>query len=740
LGFRFARLIVVGCLFLLAQLLHPSSKAIAAANALVGQPRITAAIDETKLFRVPNNVIKAFNAANDRGVVADDFPLEHLQLLLQSSAGQDQTLEALIDDLHNPRSLQFHQFLSVKEFGVRFGVADSDLMIVERWLTGRGFQVNFVHPSGMIIDFSGTAGLVKAAFHTEIHRLDMNGVAHIANASDPSIPAALQPVVAGVISLTDFRGHAKHKARPKFTNNNGCSGPCYLVTPGDLATIYNFNPLFEGQTPITGKGQTVAVVEDSNLYDNNDWTDFRNAFGLSKYKYGSLKIVHPAPARGTACADPGHPVVTLPDGTQLFDDDEATIDAEWASAAAPDAKILVATCQATQTTDGVHLAIENLVNSDNPPPIISISYGACEASMPETLRKAFKVLYRQAVAEGISIFVASGDTGPESCVEDLNFPYTASEATGLGVDGWVSTPYDVAVGGTDFGDTYANTNSTYWASSSVAPWGSAKSYIPEIPWNDTCASTLTAAYYGFALTYGSSGFCNSQTAEKLTKKQILQPIIGTNGGPSTCATGDPSLGTCKGYPKPKWQRGVIGIPADGVRDVPDVSMFASDGTVWHQSFALCYSDPRTYGTACKGNPGKWAGPGNGGTSFSAPIVAGIQALINQKMNGTRQGNPNYVYYQLAAREYEANGFSACSSTKGNMVLPSCVFYDVTVGDNDMDCANPVNCYRPSGAVGVESISNGSYQPTYTANTGYDFVTGIGTINAANLVSNWATYL
>jgi hypothetical protein len=127
LGFRFARLIVVGCLFLLAQLVHPSSKAVAA-NALVGQPRITAAIDETKLFRVPNNVIKAFNAANDRGVVADDFPLEHLQLLLQSSAAQEQTLEALIDDLHNPRSLQFHQFLSAKEFGARFGVADSDLL------------------------------------------------------------------------------------------------------------------------------------------------------------------------------------------------------------------------------------------------------------------------------------------------------------------------------------------------------------------------------------------------------------------------------------------------------------------------------------------------------------------------------------------------------------------------------------------------------------------------------------
>jgi subtilase family serine protease len=340
------------------------------------------------------------------------------------------------------------------------------------------------------------------------------------------------------------------------------------------------------------------------------------------------------------------------------------------------------------------------------------------------------------VAEGISVFVASGDTGPESCVENLNFPYNASEATGLGVDGWVSTPYDVAVGGTDFGDTYANSLSTYWASSSVAPWGSAKSYIPEIPWNDTCASTLTAVYYGFAQTYGLTGFCNSQKAQKLTKQQILQPIIGTNGGPSSCAIPDPSTGKCQGYPKPAWQQGFVGNPDDYVRDVPDVSIFASDGNVWHQSYALCYSDPRTYGTACKGNPGKWAGPGNGGTSFAAPIVAGIQALINQKI-GMPQGNPNWVYYRLAANEYGTSGFAACNSSNGNMILPStCIFYDITLGGNDMDCANATNCYRPSGAIGVESKYNNNYQPTFPANIGYDFATGIGSINAANLVNNW----
>jgi len=723
-AFRFAAPIVAGCLLSLVQPLGTSSKAMAA-DALFGRPLITGAIDETNLVRLANNVTRAFNVENDLGVVADDFPLEHLHLQLKRSPEQELAVDAFIDALHDPKSPEFHKWLSAKDFGAQFGAAASDLVTVQGWLAGHGFRVNFVYPSRMVIDISGTGGMVKAAFHTEVHRLNVNGVAHISNVSDPYIPAALQSVVAGIVSLNDFRPHPKHRARPSYTGTTMCNnGPCYLVTPQDLATIYNFNPLFEETPPITGKGQIVAVVEDSNLYDNKDWADFRTAFGLSKYKYGSLEIVHPAPsAGGTACADPGAPVVG-----NMYDDDEATLDAEWASAAAPDAKILVATCAATQTTDGVHLAIENLVNGPSPPPIISISYGECEVLMPETLRKAFELLYQQAVAEGISVFVASGDSGPEDC--DSSFK--PNKTTGNGVDGWVSTPYDVAVGGTDFGDTYTNTVTTYWANGSGKPWGTAKSYIPEITWNDTCASTLIANHFGYSVTYGSDGFCNSQQG-----KNYLQ-VIGSSGGPSSCATGDPSSGTCKGYPKPTWQSGVIGVPDDSVRDVPDVSLFASDGAIWKHWYIFCYSDPRTYGSPCTGDPRNWAGAG--GTSFAAPIVAGIQALINQKMNGEAQGNPNYVYYKLAAMEYGVNGNSACNSNKENNIATSCVFNDVTLGDIDMDCKNKLDCYKPSGDIGVESTSNSAYQPTYNATVGYDFATGIGTINAANLVNNWATWL
>ncbi len=203
-AFRFASRIVITCLLLFAPLIGRSSAALAA-DALFAQPLITAAIDETNLVRVANNVVKAFNAANDRGVVADDFPLEHPQLQLRRSPEQEQALDAFIAALHDPKSPNFHRFLSAQEFGAGFGVTATDLDAVRRWLAGRSFAVNYVHPSGMVIDFSGTAALVKSTFHTEIHRLNVNGVAHIANASNPSVPAALRPVVAGLVSLPKRR-------------------------------------------------------------------------------------------------------------------------------------------------------------------------------------------------------------------------------------------------------------------------------------------------------------------------------------------------------------------------------------------------------------------------------------------------------------------------------------------------------------------------------------------------------
>jgi hypothetical protein len=672
---------------------------------------ITQDVDESKLVTLAGNTRLEANAKYDRGPLAGNTPISHMLLQLRRSPEQEQELRQLIDELADQSSPNFHRWLSSKEFGDRFGLAGQDRDTIKAWLQSHDLKVNVDYPSGMLIDFSGTAAQVQEAFHTEIHNLNVNGVPHISNMSDPRIPAALAPAVVGVVSLNDFRPHPLYKQRRDYTAGGGY----YLVAPGDLAKIYNLNPLFTAGT--SGQGQTIVVIEDTDVYSTSDWTTFRSTFGLSSYTGGSFTQVHPASSGTNDCSDPG---------VVVGNDAEAILDAEYASAAAPSAAIELASCNDTTTTFGGLLALQNLLNaSSTPPAVVSISYGECEAENGSSANQAYYSTYQQGAAEGVSIFVSSGDEGAASCNAD------ESNATdGIGVSGFTSTPYNVSVGGTDFGDTYAGTNSTYWSASNSSTYESALSYVPEIPWDDSCASVLLATYSGYSETYGTSGFCNSSLG-----KEFLTTGSGS-GGPSGCATGSPSIsgvvgGSCAGWPKPSWQS-LVGNPSDGVRDIPDVSLFAADG-VWGHYYPFCYTDPNGGGSPCTGAPDNWAGAG--GTSFASPIMAGIQALVNQK-TGARQGNPNSVYYTLAAGEYGAGGDSSCSSTLGNAVATSCIFYDVTQGDMDINCTGTHNCYKPSGSYGVLSTSNSAYDKAYGTQTGWDFATGIGTVNAANLVSNW----
>jgi subtilase family serine protease len=274
-------------------------------------------------------------------------------------------------------------------------------------------------------------------------------------------------------------------------------------------------------------------------------------------------------------------------------------------------------------------------------------------------------------------------------------------------------------------------------------FGSALSYIPEVPWNDSCAGGLLVDYLGFNTAYGPDSFCATVNA----REEGFRTTASGSGGPSGCASGAPFNfgtvgGTCKGYAKPAWQSGVIGIPNDGVRDIPDLSLFAANG-LWGHYYVFCWTDTGNGGAPCLGAPSGWSGAG--GTSFSSPILAGIQALVNQKQ-GRAQGNPNYVYYKLAAHEYGAQGSSNCnSSSSPSSASAGCIFHDVTFGDIAVNCAGPANCFgaipnQPGHYLGVAdgalSISNSSYAPAFGAVTGWDFATGIGTVDAYNLVMNW----
>lgn len=693
--------------------------------------------DDARTLLSGNVRSAAADPANDRGEASANLPLDHMILQLKRPAAQEAALDAYIASLNDSTSANFHKWLTAEQLGAQFGPAQADIEAVTGWLKSQGFVVNAVAASGMTIDFSGNAGQLKSAFRTAMHRLSVEGADHLANTTDPSIPSAIAGVVQGIASLNDFRPHQLHHAihpshfdahtgqqttegtaltaagtlHPDYTFTS--SGSTYqAVVPGDLATIYNLNPLFS--SGISGQGQTIVVIEDTNVYSTADWTTFRQKFGLSSYTSGTFTQQHPG-----NCTNPG---VNAADG-------EAILDAEWASAAAPSAAIVLASCADTRTTFGGLIALNNLINSANPPKIVSISYGESESENGATANAAYASAYKNAVAEGISVFVSSGDEGAAS--SDAN----ATKAThGITVSGFASTAYNVAVGGTDFGDTYAGTNSTYWNSTNTSTFASAKSYIPEIPWNNSCASQLIASKSGYSTTYGTSGFCNSTTG-----KQYYLTTGSGSGGPSGCATGTASKtgivsGTCKGTPKPTFQTGLLGVPSDGVRDIPDVSLFAANG-VWGHYYVYCYTDTANGGTSCSGAPSTWSGAG--GTSFASPIMAAMQALVNQK-TGSAWGNPNPTYYNLARAEYGSTGNSNCNSTNGASGTSSCTFYDVKQGDIDVNCTGTTNCYRPSGTNGVLSTSSSSYLPAYGTTTGWDFATGIGTVNATNLVNNWGT--
>ena len=681
-------------------------------------------IDASRTVVLAGNTRPEAVAQNDLGLRPDSTPIAGLQMVLHRSDSNQAAFESYLAELNDPKSAHYHKWLTKAEIGDTFGPTKDDLNSVSRWLTDQGFTVGAVSPDGLTLEFDGTAGLVRSAFHAPIHNLSVNGEAHFANMRDPELPAALLPVVSGIASLNDFKPHALN--HPRVAANvrgvpagNAGQGEQYLGA-ADLATIYNFNPLLKAG--ITGKGVTIAVVEDTDQYNLGDWSTFRSVFGLDKaYPEGTL--IQTTPKGTSKCKPAGF----------NGDDVEAAIDVDWASAAAPNAAIVSAACKDT-TQFGGFLALANLLEEKVPPQVVSISYGEAESILGATENLYIRNLYSTAAAEGVTLFVSSGDEGAASANADQ-----ANANHGISVSGFTSTPYNISVGGTDFATTYLDESAAYFSSTDKTNFRSALSYVPEIPWNDSCAGNLLANFFGYNQSAGAAGFCNSKTGAN-----FLTTAAGS-GGPSGCATGDPNKlrvvgGSCAGYAKPIWQN-TFGVPTDGVRDIPDVSLFASNG-FWQAYYAVCISDPNSYYTgdpgfgACGTNPANF--PGFGGTSISSPIWAGIQALVDQS-TGMTWGNSNPILYTLASEQYGLSGDPSCNSTLGSKAGAKCIFYDVTLGDMAVNCTGKHNCYTAGGDYGVLSVGDKELAPAYSAGPGWDFATGIGTTNAANLVNRWTTF-
>ena len=673
--------------------------------------RITQAIDEKNLVSLKGNVHPLARAEFDQGPISDAEPLHRMLLLLQRSPVQEAALESLLDAQQDKSSPSYHQWLTPAQFGQQFGPADADIQTVTNWLQSHGFQVTNVTAGRTLIEFSGTAAQVRSAFHTEMHTYKVNGETHIANASDPQIPAALAPVVAGPVSLNNFpiRSHLRQLGtfrrmkgsslaqpldKPLYTFPGCTPAGCFGLGPADFATIYDSAPLLAGTPKIDGTGQTIAIVGESEI-DPTDVTEFQTMFGLPQNFSASNIIVNGA--------DPG---INGSEG-------ESDLDVQWSGAVAPGATIKFVTSQPTETTAGIILSAIYIVEN-NLAGIMSESFGECEQRIG-TLNQFHNALWEQAAAQGITVILSAGDGGSAGCD---NFDTATSATMGLGVSGFASTPFNVAVGGTDFDEV--NRWSQYWSSTNNSTnQSSALSYIPEIPWNQTCAQL------------GITG-CNGNPPNGSLN------IVAGSGGVSTL------------YGKPLWQSGV-GVPTDGHRDLPDVSLFASAG--FDGSFyIICQKDVAGFGTCNLDDLGVTF-QGVGGTSASAPAFAGIMVLVNQAQAtaqnpAPRQGNANYVLYQLFKMQTNANPALNCNSSATPST--SCTFYDVTrgnsalpggVGTNSVPCtpASP-NCSSnlATETNGVLVSLPGSSTEAYTVTNGYDLATGLGSINIANLVKNWGT--
>src|SRR6202167_374080 len=552
-------LVAIQCAVLFTLLSIPAFQASAQSSDV--QPRITQAVDEGKLTLLKGNTYPLARPEFDRGPAPANLPMENMLLVLKRSPAQEAALDRLMAEQLDKSSPNFHKWLTPQQFGQQFGASDQDIQTITSWLGSHGFQIIQVTNGRTVINFSGNAGQVQQAFHTAIHSYAVNGEQHWANCTDPQIHTALTPVVECVRTLHNCgwkpaNVHAGEFIRSKetgkvtavnsnFTFAGGCTVPsnnCFGVGPTDFATIYNVLPRWTANND--GTGVTIAVVGQTDI-NPQDNADFRSIFGLP--------ASHLTITQNPNAGDPG---TIGPGGDD--DEAEADIDTQWSGAVAKGATINFVKSASTNTSNGVDLSSTYIVDQ-NLAPILTESYGACEFDLGSAGNLFYYQMWQQGAAEGISVFIAAGDEGSAACDTGTSTAAATVAVSGLQVTGFASTPFNVAVGGTDFNDV--GTQSQFWsATNNSTTQASALSYIPEVIWNDACTSNLWAD-------------------------------IGGGGGASDCTSGNPveQAGCFGGYAKPSWQAGP-GVPNDGKRDIPDVSLFAGNGFFNGTFYIVCQMD------------------------------------------------------------------------------------------------------------------------------------------------------
>jgi subtilase family serine protease len=567
--------------------------------------RITQAIDDRETTQLRGSAHPLLRHAADQGRMDGGIQLDSVSLTFKRTAAQDAAVEKLLAGQQDPKSPDFHKWLTPEQYADRFGVSTADLNKVVSWLQSEGFTVNRVARGRTQVWFTGSVSQIETVFRTEMHRYTVNGEAHFANAIEPAVPAAIADVVLGVHGLSNFRPKSRARIRkvaPEEVKENftsSISGNHY-VAPDDFATIYDVKALYMatcGGVPCDGRGVGIAVAGQSAI-NLSDIDAFRAAAGLPARTASNFTTTL-VPNSGTSVVVTG-------------DVGESSLDLEWAEAVAKGASetfVYVGNAQNSSVFEAFFYAIDN-----NIAPVISMSYGNCEQNLPSSFLTTMQQETQRANLQGQTISAASGDFGVADCDSSSMLPAQG----GLGVDIPGALPYVTSVGGTSFSGDLTSPG-TYWTATNNANNGSALQYIPETAWNNTSPQIGLSA---------------------------------TGGGASTL------------FSKPSWQTGT-GVPNDGQRDVPDIALAADPN---HDGYLLCATDsgatppqgPCVSGFRDSSNNLNVAG----GTSFGAPTFSGIVAILNQK-TGSKQGNVNPTLYALAASTPSAFH----DITSGNNIVP-----------------------------------------------------------------------
>jgi subtilase family serine protease len=603
----------------------------------MAQSRITQVLNADRMTVVEGNVHHFAKPEFDQGRVDGSVKIQWVTLVFKPSYRQQKALETLLAQQQDRSSPNYHKWLTPEQYSNRFGMTQSDVVKVVSWLQSQGFTVNRVSRGRTQISFTGTVGQIESVFRTEIHHYLVDGEPHFANATDLSVPTALSDVVLGFRNLNDFRPKPRDSRLRK-------------ISPVEVSSHFTSN--------LSGKhflapDDFATIYDLKALYDSGLNGSGQKLAIVGQTAIDTTDIDAFRSASGLSKNDPQ--LVLVPNsGTstiQASDIGEADLDLEWSGAIAKNASIIfvyVGNNPNYSVWDSLQYAIDQKLA-----PVISMSYGNCELNFSSADISTLRAMAQQANSQGQTITSASGDSGAADC------DYQAISATqGLAVDVPASFPEVTGVGGSEYSADVGNPNA-YWNSSNNSNNGSAISYIPETTWNDTAYDLAHGGY-----------------------------IAAGGGGASTV------------FSKPSWQTGT-GVPNDGHRDVPDISLNASAD---HDGYLVCSQGSCVNGFRYTDNSLTVFG----GTSLGAPTFAGVLAIVNQATQSKGLGNVNSTLYSLVASN------------------PS-TFHDITTGNNEVPCTK-----------GSTDCPNGG-QIGYSAGTGYDQASGLGSIDAHNLVIAWPGY-